>query len=96
MPATPHLHLQENQSDAIPRHLIGEGYSLARDVTAGRPLARSVPATARVAGVGRTTIFAAIKAGNLVAIKVGRRTIITDKDLKEWIAALPRRIGVSA
>jgi hypothetical protein len=96
MPATAHLHHRENQGDAISSPLVGEGHSFLRDRTAVAPLARSVPATARAAGVGRTTIFAAIKGGDLVACKVGRRTIITDQDFRAWLAALPRRIGVSA
>jgi excisionase family DNA binding protein len=40
-------------------------------------------------GLGRTTVFAEIKAGRLRAKKVGKRTIITDEDEKAWLESLP-------
>jgi excisionase family DNA binding protein len=40
-------------------------------------------------GLGRTTVFAEIKARRLVARKVGKRTIITRDDEKAWLESLP-------
>ncbi len=39
--------------------------------------------------VGRTKVYGEIKAGRLIARKVGRRTIILDPDYRAWLAALP-------
>lgn len=47
---------------------------------------------ARCAGVGRTLIFAEIRAGRLVAKKAGRRTLISVPALDAWIEALPTRV----
>lgn len=52
-------------------------------------LAHSPEEAARLAGCGRTTIFAAIKAGDLPARKLGRLTKILDADLRAWLANLP-------
>ncbi|MDP3552644.1 DNA-binding protein [Methylocystis sp.] len=41
-------------------------------------------------GLGRTFIFGQIKVGALKARKAGRRTLVTDADLREWLASLPR------
>ena len=57
----------------------------------GVPLAHTIEAAARISTCGRTLIYAAIKAGDLKARKVGRRTIILDGDLRDWLAALPMR-----
>jgi hypothetical protein len=40
-------------------------------------------------GLGRTTVFAEIKARRLVARKVGKRTIITRDDERAWLESLP-------
>jgi excisionase family DNA binding protein len=55
------------------------------------PLAYDVLTAAEKVGVGRSTIFEEIKNGNLVARKVGRRTLIRHDDLAAWTAALPER-----
>ncbi len=55
------------------------------------PLARSPEETARLAGCGRTAIFAAIRDGELTAHKIGRRTVILDADLRAWLSRLPTR-----
>ncbi|OAI30446.1 hypothetical protein A1351_22835 [Methylosinus sp. R-45379] len=52
-------------------------------------LAFSVEEAARRASVGRTIIYAAIKLGLLKARKVGRRTVILEVDLREWLDSLP-------
>jgi excisionase family DNA binding protein len=54
-----------------------------------QPIARSVEDTARLAGVGRTTVFEAIRTGQLRARKIGRRTVILDQDSRAWLNAMP-------
>jgi excisionase family DNA binding protein len=54
------------------------------------PVAYSPDAAARAAGVGRTTLFSALKTGALRGRKVGRRTIILREDLLQWLRELPR------
>jgi excisionase family DNA binding protein len=56
--------------------------------------ALGVAEAAKAAGVGRTTLFEAIRKGAIPARKVGRRTIITIVDLDAWLDSLPRRIDV--
>ncbi len=41
-------------------------------------------------GVGRTTLYAAIADGRLLALKMGNRTLIPAESLRAWIASLPR------
>jgi excisionase family DNA binding protein len=53
-------------------------------------LAFSIKEAAAVSGIGRTAIFAAIKAGRLIARKNGRRTLIASSDLQQFIASLPK------
>lgn len=52
-------------------------------------LAFSPNSAAQVTGVGRTKIFEAIKEHQLIARKLGRRTIILRDDLLAWLLALP-------
>ena len=42
---------------------------------------------ARLAGVGRTTLYAAIGAGALRSIKIGKRRLITIEALRAWLLA---------
>ena len=44
---------------------------------------------ARSAGVGRSTIYEELASGRLKAKKLGRRTIITEQAVAEWMAGLP-------
>jgi excisionase family DNA binding protein len=44
---------------------------------------------AKAIGVGRTIIFAEIKAGRLRARKFGKRTLIYDQEGRAWFESLP-------
>lgn len=48
-------------------------------------LAYSIPEAAKLADAGRTSVYRAIKDGDLIARKRGRRTIILDADLRRWL-----------
>lgn len=54
------------------------------------PLARlavSAEEAARMCGIGRTTLYAALAAGSLKSIKLGKRRLITVKALEAWLQA---------
>jgi excisionase family DNA binding protein len=57
--------------------------------------AYSVAEAGRKASVGRTTIYAEIKAGRLRAVKVGRRTLVLAEDLQNWLSSLPQARATS-
>jgi excisionase family DNA binding protein len=42
------------------------------------------------AGTSRTAVYDAIKRGELVARKRGRRTLVLVDDLKKWVDGLPK------
>lgn len=46
---------------------------------------------AQTFSIGRTIVFAEIKAGRLKAVKLGRRTLIPVTAAREWLAGLPAR-----
>jgi excisionase family DNA binding protein len=55
--------------------------------------AHSIAETCALTGLGRDTVYTAIRDGHLVARKLGRRTLITDDDLRQFLAGLPRAGG---
>ena len=55
--------------------------------------AHSIAETCALTGRGRDTVYTAIRDGHLVARKFGRRTLITDDDLRQFLAGLPRAGG---
>jgi excisionase family DNA binding protein len=58
-------------------------------------IALSIPEAVSITGIGRTTLYAAIKAGKLVARKCGKRTIILQSDLINWLNSLPSSVMTS-
>ena len=49
-----------------------------------------IPEVCQRSGLGRTSIFAAIRSGHLVARKWGRRTIVLQEDLANFLRNLPK------
>ena len=52
--------------------------------------ALSIAQTARLLGIGRSTLYCIIKAGRLPVRKLGKRTLIMREDLDHFVATLPR------
>ena len=52
-------------------------------------LAYSVRDAGLIACAGRTSVYEAIRTGELRAVKRGRRTLILDEDLRRWLQSLP-------
>jgi len=51
------------------------------------PIAVSPADAARLASVGRTTIYEAIGSGDLMSLKIGKRRLITIEALRAWLRA---------
>ncbi len=53
-----------------------------------RPVAYSPMQVCKIVGIGKTRLYQAIQRGDLRAKKVGRRTLILDCDLQDWLGNL--------
>jgi excisionase family DNA binding protein len=52
------------------------------------PLALTIPEVCASARIGRTRVYEAIRSGELLARKHGKRTLILYADLRQWLEAL--------
>jgi excisionase family DNA binding protein len=53
------------------------------------PIAYTIKEVCSLSRVGKTTLYAAIGRGELVARKLGKKTLILEEDFRRWIEALP-------
>jgi hypothetical protein len=51
-------------------------------------LAYSIPEVMVLADAGRTSVYRAIKQGDLIARKRGRRTLVLAHDLEQWLSSM--------
>ena len=53
------------------------------------PIAVTIPDAVKASGMSRSSIYEALKRGDLSARKAGRRTLINFSDLQAYLASLP-------
>ncbi len=53
------------------------------------PLAVTIPEAVKATGLSRSALYEALKRGDLIARKAGRRTLISFADLEAFLASLP-------
>jgi|RhiMetdeSRZDD1v2_1073273.scaffolds.fasta_scaffold3899280_2 excisionase family DNA binding protein len=56
-------------------------------------LAVSIGEAVRLTGIGRSSLYEAIRRGDLPIRKSGRRTLLLMEDLRQWLAGLPAPHG---
>lgn len=50
----------------------------------------SINDAVRIFGIGRTKLYELIQAGDVVAVKLGRRTLLDSASLRDFIGCLPK------
>lgn len=53
------------------------------------PIAITIPDAVKATGMSRTSIYDALKRGDITARKAGRRTLISFADLEAYLDSLP-------
>jgi excisionase family DNA binding protein len=57
------------------------------------PLAVSIADAVRLSGVGRSSLYEAIRRGDLPIRKSGRRTLLMTEDIRRWLTSLPASVS---
>lgn len=53
------------------------------------PIAVTIPEAVKATGMSRSALYEAMKRGDLIARKAGRRTLISFADLESYLGSLP-------
>jgi excisionase family DNA binding protein len=69
------------------------GMKTRRKPELGTAVALSIEAGAAAAGVGRDTLRAAIRAGDVHVVQLGRRRLIRLQELDRWLQTRERAAG---
>jgi excisionase family DNA binding protein len=76
-------------ADAIAHALKAAGVGAGKAKSSPPRIGYTMKEAASVTGVGRTTLYLAIRRHELRVVKKGARTIILDRDLRRWLEGLP-------
>jgi excisionase family DNA binding protein len=49
------------------------------------PISLSIADVVASTGLGRTKVYAAIRDGELAIVKIGKRSLVLDEDLRAWL-----------
>jgi excisionase family DNA binding protein len=52
------------------------------------PLLHSIHASTLLLGIGRSKLYLLIAEGEIQPVKIGRRTLIADRELRRYVASL--------
>jgi len=52
------------------------------------PLLHSIQATIQILGVGRSSLYGLIAEGKIYPVKIGRRTLIPDQEIRRYVETL--------
>jgi excisionase family DNA binding protein len=58
-------------------------------MTPMEPFAISISEAVRLSGIGRSSIYEAIRRGDLLIRKSGRRSLVLTSELQRWLSELP-------
>jgi excisionase family DNA binding protein len=76
-------------ADAVSHALKAAGIGAGKAKSSPPRIGYTMKEAVSVTGVGRTSIYLAIRRRELRAVKKGARTIILDRDLRRWLEGLP-------
>lgn len=54
------------------------------------PIAYSIKDACAASGIGRTVLYRLLAAGDIVAVKLGQKTLVKADSLRSYVAGLPR------
>lgn len=52
------------------------------------PLLHSIQSSTQILGIGRSSLYALIADGEICSVKIGRRTLITDREIRRYVESL--------
>jgi excisionase family DNA binding protein len=88
-PLTAGAELSKIVTDAIAEAMKSLGLDAGKAKTAPPKIAYTMKQAVTATGLGRTTLYLAIRRGELRVVKHGARTLLLDRDLRRWLEGLP-------
>jgi len=55
------------------------------------PLLHSIQSSTQILGIGRSSLYGLIAEGEICTVKIGRRTLIPDREIWRYVESLTKR-----